>query len=114
MLGEDGVYEQLEAQSAKLEKGLHEAASAAGVDLSTNRVGSMMGIFFTADTVTDFSGAQAADGERFAKFFHAMLARGVYLAPSAYEAAFISTEHGDKEIDKTLEAAADALKEIAQ
>ena len=112
LLGEDGVYEQLEATGAKLTAGLQDAATAAGVPLTINRVGSMLGIFFTGDVVTDFAGAKAADSERYARYFHAMLARGVYLAPSAFEAAFVGTAHSDAEIDQTIAAAAGAFEEI--
>lgn len=113
LLGEDGVYEQLDATGAKLTAGLQDAAAAAGVPLTINRVGSMLGIFFSGDVVTDFAGAKAADSERYARFFHAMLARGVYFAPSAFEAAFVGTAHGDAEIDQTIAAAAGAFEEIA-
>ncbi len=112
LLGEEGVYKRLEAAGAKLTAGLQDAAAAAGVPLTINRVGSMLGIFFTGDAVTDFAGAKAADSERYARFFHAMLARGVYFAPSAFEAAFVGTAHGDAEIDQTIAAAAGAFEEI--
>ena len=74
----------------------------------------MFGIFFTdAGQVTDFAGATACDQERFKRFFHAMLDRGVYLAPSAFEAGFVSAAHGEVELDATLAAAASAFSEIA-
>jgi glutamate-1-semialdehyde 2,1-aminomutase len=76
------------------------------VPLAVNRVGSMFGLFFTgADKVTRFDDVAACDGDRFRRFFHAMLERGVYLAPSAFEAGFVSAAHGEDEIERTLYAA---------
>ncbi|MFQ6132059.1 MAG: glutamate-1-semialdehyde 2,1-aminomutase [Armatimonadota bacterium] len=109
----EGVYAQLEERSALLEEGLLDAARQAGVPVTINRVGSMMTLFFTADPVTDFDSSSAADGERYARFFHAMLDRGIALAPSKAEAAFVSTAHTRQDIEKTIEAARDALKVVA-
>jgi glutamate-1-semialdehyde 2,1-aminomutase len=84
------------------------------VPLSTNRAGGMFGIFFTdAGPVTNYAQATACNQEQFNTFFHAMLDRGVYLAPSAFEAGFVSAAHGDAEIDATLNAAADAFEVAA-
>jgi len=109
-----GVYDGLEAASAKLADGLVRAAADAGIPATLNRVGSMMTTFFTEQgPVTDFESAAKSDTKRYARFFHGMLRRGVYLAPSAFEAGFVSTCHGDDEIEATAAAAADTLREIA-
>jgi len=112
-LSEPGVYEQLEAKGAKLEAGLKEAAAAAGLNLTFNRVGSMATVFFTSEPVYDFASAKKSNTEMFARFFRAMLKRGVYLAPSQFEAGFISLAHSDKDIEDTITAASEAFKEIA-
>jgi glutamate-1-semialdehyde 2,1-aminomutase len=111
-LSEPGVYEQLEARSARLEKGLKEAAAAAGLNLTFNRVGSMSTVFFTDQAVVDFDTAKTSDTERFSKFFVSMLQSGVNLAPSQFEAGFISLAHSDEDIDRTVEAASLAFREI--
>ena len=108
-LMDDAAYAQLEQRSAALEAGLASAAEAASVPLTINRVGSMMTAFFSADPVVDFSGATAADSDRYAKFFHGMRERGVYLAPSAFEAAFVSTAHSETLIDETIGAAREVM-----
>jgi glutamate-1-semialdehyde 2,1-aminomutase len=112
LLAEDGVYAALERTSARLEDGLLKAAAGAGAEICLNRVGSMMTTFFTLGPVTDFASASASDTARYGKFFHGMLERGVYLAPSQFEAAFVSTAHGEAEIDATLEAAAATLNDM--
>ncbi|MBI2461589.1 MAG: aspartate aminotransferase family protein, partial [Candidatus Rokubacteria bacterium] len=104
-LREPGVYETLEARAAAVEAGLVEAAAAAGVPVRVNRVGSMLTCFFTERPVVDWQSAKAADTRRYAAFFHGMLERGVYLAPSQYEAAFLSLAHGEDELAATAEAA---------
>ncbi|MBP6515181.1 MAG: glutamate-1-semialdehyde 2,1-aminomutase [Steroidobacteraceae bacterium] len=105
-LSQPGFHERLARQTDRLIAGLTEAARAAGVPFSTNHVCGMFGLFFTADgPVTRYSQATACDVERFKRFFHAMLAEGVYLAPSAFEAGFISAAHGDAEVDATIAAA---------
>jgi glutamate-1-semialdehyde 2,1-aminomutase len=109
-LAEPGVYERLEASGARLAKGLREAAEAAGVPVSLDRQGSMGCMYFQAGPVTDYAGAAASDLERFSRYFHAMLARGIYLAPSQFEAGFVSLAHTDAEIDATVAAAAEVLK----
>jgi len=113
VLDEPGSYERLEELSARLERGMAAAASEAGVPVTSNRVGSMMTLFFTGRAVTDYTGAAAADTERYAKFFHGMLRRGIYLAPSQFEAAFLSLAHGEAEIDATIEAARAVFRELA-
>lgn len=104
-LREPGVYETLEAKAATVEAGLREAAAAARIPVTLNRVGSMLTCFFTDRPVEDWSGAKTSDTRRYASFFHAMLERGVYLAPSQYEAAFLSLAHGDDELATTAAAA---------
>ena len=90
------------------------AAADAGVALATNHVCGMFGLFFTPQaSVRSFADVMACDRSRFNKFFHAMLAAGVYLAPSAYEAGFVSAAHGNLEIDATIDAAAHVFKSLA-
>ena len=100
-LAEPGVWDGLERAGARLEAGLRPL----GGDVQVARVGTMFGLFFADAPVTNWEKAKAADTARFASFHAAMLERGVYLAPSQFEAGFISTEHGDSEIDATIAAA---------
>jgi glutamate-1-semialdehyde 2,1-aminomutase len=113
LLDEAGSYERLEALGARLEQALARAAAAAGVPLTLNRVGSMLTGFFTAGPVTDHAGARVSDTARYGRFFHGLLSRGVYVAPSQFEALFVSLAHGEAEIDDTAEAAAACLSELA-
>ncbi|MEM1229538.1 MAG: glutamate-1-semialdehyde 2,1-aminomutase [Pseudomonadota bacterium] len=107
-LNED-VYARLEAQTGKLVEGMRERASAAGEPMHFARVCGMFGLFFGPGPVRNFDEVAACDTERFKTFFHLMLDRGVYLAPSAFEAGFLSATHDDSVIDETLHAFADAL-----
>ncbi len=109
---EPGVYETLEARAAAVENGLLEAARAARVPVTLNRVGSMLTCFFTDRPVEDLAGAKSADTRRYASFFHGMLEGGIYLAPSQYEAAFLSLAHGDDEIEATAAAARTSLQAL--
>ena len=109
-LRDEAVYERLERAGARLVEGMTEAAREAGVPVVTNRVGSMWTTFFTDEPVTDWTSASRADRAAFGRFFHAMLAEGVYLAPSQFEAGFISLAHADELIDRTVEAARRAFK----
>jgi glutamate-1-semialdehyde 2,1-aminomutase len=102
-------YARLEQLGAVLESGLRAAAEKAGVLLTINRVGSMLTVFFTPGPVTDWTTAARADRARYARFFHAMLARGVYLAPSQFEAAFVSLAHSEADLAESARAAAEAL-----
>jgi len=102
-LRDPGVYERLEAAGARLEAGLREAA--AGGAASVQRVGAMATLFFHPGPVRNFDEAAASDTERYAAFFRHLLERGVYLAPSQFEAMFLCTAHGDAEIDRTVTAA---------
>lgn len=106
---EPGVYETLETRAAALEAGLREAAARARAPVTVNRVGSMLTGFFTAGPVTDWASAARADRARYGAFFHAMLARDVYLAPSQFEAAFLSLAHSGDDVAATVEAARAAL-----
>ena len=106
LIQEPGFHEQLGQTAAALCDGLKQRADAAGIPLSTNQVGGMFGVFFTdAETVTSFQQVVKCDIERFQIFYHGMLSQGVYLAPSAFEAGFVSAAHTDKEINATLDAA---------
>jgi glutamate-1-semialdehyde 2,1-aminomutase len=114
LISAPGFFDRLTDKTAKLVDGLMAAANAAGVPLTSNQVGGMFGIFFTdADKVTNFAQSTACDQERFKAFFHAMLDRGVYLAPSAFEAGFVSAAHTEADIEETIQAAESAFKEIA-
>jgi len=108
-LSRGDVYGRLEALGRRLAQGLEAGAREAGVPLTVNRVGSMLTAFFCAAPVTDYATAKRADTTRYARSFHAMLARGVYLAPSQFEAAFVSLAHTEADIDVTVKAAAEAL-----
>jgi glutamate-1-semialdehyde 2,1-aminomutase len=109
-----GVYQALEASSARLAEGLEAAARAAAVPVSIARVGSMLGLFFTAGPVRDFAEAKRSDLKRFAAFYAGMRRRGVYLAPSQFEALFVSTAHGEAEIGATVAAAEVTFRDIAE
>ncbi|KFN42471.1 glutamate-1-semialdehyde 2,1-aminomutase [Arenimonas oryziterrae] len=106
-----GFYEKLERRTHQLCDGLEDAAREAGVAITTNRSCAMFGLFFTDRNVETFAEATACDVGAFRRFFHAMLRRGVYLAPSAYEAGFLSSMHGDIEISHTIEASREAFRE---
>jgi len=113
LISAPGFYASLTEKTQRLVTGLMDQAANAGIPLTSNQVGAMFGIFFTeAEQVTNFSQSTGCDQERFKRFFHAMLKRGVYLAPSAFEAGFVSAAHSDSEIDATLEAAGEAFAEI--
>ena len=105
------IYPQLERTTRGIAEGVAELAREAGVPLTTNRVGSMFTWFFTAGPVTDFASASASDSEAFARFHRRMMQAGVWLPPSQYEAAFVSTAHGEAEVELILEAAREALAE---
>jgi glutamate-1-semialdehyde 2,1-aminomutase len=112
-LRDKSVYEQLERAGARLTNGLTEAARGAGIETITNRVGSMWTTFFTSEPVTDWATASRASRDDYARFFHAMLDEGVYLAPSQFEAAFIGLAHTDELLDRTVEAASRAFARLA-
>ena len=108
-----GFHDALERRTHELCDGFEAAAREAGVPLTTTRSCAMFGLFFTDRQVETFADATACDVAGFRRFFHGMLKRGVYLPPSAYEAGFLSSAHGDAEIAHTLEAARDAFVEVA-
>lgn len=110
VLQNKAIYEELEKKAQRLADGLAEAARKANVPVTCNRVGSMMTTFFTDQAVTDYDAAKTADTRRYAKFFHAMLERGVYFAPSQFEAAFVSAAHSDEDIRQTVAAAEEAMR----
>ncbi|NBC47223.1 MAG: glutamate-1-semialdehyde 2,1-aminomutase [Gammaproteobacteria bacterium] len=114
LISEPGFHDRVAAQTERLTQGMEERARAAGIPLTTNHSGAMFGIFFTdAGPVTDYAGATACDQDAFRRFFHAMLEEGVYLAPSAFEAGFVSGAHGDDEISATLDAAEKTFQALA-
>jgi glutamate-1-semialdehyde 2,1-aminomutase len=106
ILEEPGAYAQLEKAGAKLAAGLGEAASAAGVNVAVNQIGSMVGLFFSGRPVTNYAEATASDTAAYARFFHAMLDNGVHLPPSQFETFFVSLAHDDEAIDATVTVAA--------
>jgi glutamate-1-semialdehyde 2,1-aminomutase len=112
ILEKGNCYEQLEAASVMLEVGLKNAAKDAGVPVTINRVGSIMSCFFTDRPVRNFADVQSTDIKRFKRFFAEMLKQGIYLAPSAYEAMFISLAHTKQDIEKTIKAAKNAFHKI--
>jgi len=109
----EGTYEALEATAQRLATGLAGLAREAGVPFTASALGGLFGFFFHPGPVESYADAQKADGERFRAFFHAMLEQGIYLAPSPFEAGFVTTAHGDAEIDETLEAARRAFRKVA-
>jgi glutamate-1-semialdehyde 2,1-aminomutase len=110
LLREEGVYEQLEERSGRLAEGLRQAAAAAGIPACLQRIGSMFCSYFQAGPVTSFADAKASDTELFATYFGRMLDNGVHLAPSQFEAGFVSLAHSVEDIDRTVEAAHRSLK----
>ena len=103
--GQPGFYDRLEELGSRWREGMGEAASAGNRPFTINQVGSMVSIFFTGGPVTEFGSAAASDTGAFGDFFWHMLSRGVYLAPSQYEAGFISTAHSEEDLQRTFEAA---------
>lgn len=114
IINRDGFYENLTKNCSLLLDGLRQAADQAGIDLSTSQAGAMFGVFFTTENVvSSFDQATNCNLERFKQFFHLMLQQGIYLAPSAYEAGFISAAHSEQDIADTISAAANAFGELA-
>ena len=109
LIGNEGVYEALEAKGQRLQTGLEGVFARAETPLTGNRGGSMMTLFFNPGPVKGWESVEASDKEGFARFFHRMLDEGVYLPPSPFEAMTVSTAHTDSDIDRTVEAAAQAL-----
>jgi glutamate-1-semialdehyde 2,1-aminomutase len=114
LVAEPGFFERLGATTARLTAGLRERAKAAGIPMVTNQVGGMFGLFFTdRPAVASFADVMACDVARFQRFFHGMLAEGVYLAPSAFEAGFVSSAHGEAELEHTWKAAVRVFGSLA-
>ena len=113
ILAEGRAYRELESSAANLEADLAQAAADAGVPITINRVGSIMSCFFTDRSVRNFEDVRATDIAAFKKFFAEMLQRGIYLAPSAYEAMFLSLAHTKQDIERTVEAAHESFRVVA-
>jgi len=111
-LGQPGTYERLEAMGKRLVEGFLETGRELGIPVTGAYVGGMMGTFFSEQEVVNYDTAKQCDLERYAKYFRLMLERGVYLAPSQLEAGFLSLAHTDEDIDRTLEASRDAMKQL--
>ncbi len=113
ILAKDDCYKKLESSAAMLEAGFIDAARRAGIAMTINRIGSIMSCFFTDKKVLNFADVQSTDIKTWKRFFIEMLSRGIYLAPSAYEAMFISLAHSSVDIEKTIEAARISFGKIA-
>ena len=111
-LRQENPYSRLEDLGGRLESGIQGAIRERGIAAQFQRVGSMFTLFFTDRRVVDFASAKTCDTQIFNRFFHAMLSQGIYLPPSQFEAAFISAAHSNADIDRTVEAAAQALGKI--
>ena len=110
IVSQPGFYEELTARAKSLTGGLEQLGQSKGIPISTNQVGSMFGVFFTEESkVRTFKHVMDCDVDRFTRYFHAMLERGIYMAPSAFEAAFVSSAHREEHIQLTLKAAEEAL-----
>ena len=112
-IAKPGFYEALDVASARLLDGLKAKADKAGIAVTTDRVGSMMGLYFSPGPVTNFQEAKTSDLDRFSTYYRAMRDRGIYLAPSQFEASFVSAAHDATAIDKTLEAAQAVFGELS-
>lgn len=108
------TYERLERLSSHLEGGLRDMAAAAGTPITINRVGSMVGLFFAPEKVRDFEEAKKTSYKLYGRFHHTMLLEGVYLPPSAFETIFLSVAHAKDDLDRTIDAAGRAFKEVAK
>jgi glutamate-1-semialdehyde 2,1-aminomutase len=113
LVSEPGFHQRLADYAQRLIHGMQARAQDAGIGLACNQVGGMFGLFFTDDaTVSNFKGVMACDVTRFKRFFHGMLNEGVYFAPSPYEAAFVSSAHGETELNATLEATGKVFNQL--
>jgi glutamate-1-semialdehyde 2,1-aminomutase len=112
LLKQPGVFDDLDKKSAFLADGLQESAARAGVELSVNRVGSMLSAFFTGKKVTDYATACSCNTGHFSLYFKSMLENGIYIAPSQFEATFVSAAHSENDIEQTLESAGNSLKAL--
>jgi glutamate-1-semialdehyde 2,1-aminomutase len=110
IISREGFYPLLNAKTTKLVQGMQAAADEASIPFSTTQVGGMFGLFFTTEPqVSSYQQATACDVASFNRFFHGMLERGIYLAPSAFEAGFMSTAHSDEDINTTIAAACEVF-----
>ncbi|WP_348696331.1 glutamate-1-semialdehyde 2,1-aminomutase [Duganella fentianensis] len=112
LIQEDGFYDRLSASATRLAAGLTEAARAAGIEFCADAIGGMFGLYFSATPPNNYAEMMAGNRERFNAFFHAMLDEGVYFAPAAFEAGFVSAQHTDAVIDETIAAAARVFKKL--
>ena len=111
VLRDNAVYDHLERIGGQLEAGLKDCADRAGVAIRLYRAGSMFGLYFADHAVSDYVSAAAANRERFVRYFWGLLERGIYVAPSPFEAGFLSLAHSSDDIEKTLAAAREAFRE---
>ncbi|KAF3981511.1 MAG: glutamate-1-semialdehyde 2,1-aminomutase [Methylococcales symbiont of Hymedesmia sp. n. MRB-2018] len=113
LISQAGFYQQLSEKTEQLVIGIKDKAKQAGIPFSVNRVGAMFGLFFSnEEKISHFSQVMKADQKRFKQFFHGMLQQGVYLAPSAFEAGFVSAAHSEENIEKTIDAASTVFKTL--
>jgi glutamate-1-semialdehyde 2,1-aminomutase len=112
-LNKPGLYEGINALANVLTTGLQRAVKEAGIAAQVNKIGSLSTIFFAPEAVTNYSGAKRCDTKRYARFFREMLEHGIFLAPSQFEAAFVSAAHTPSDIERTISAATEALKTIS-
>ena len=112
LLSQPESYEKLEELSRYLVEESRKLAAKAGVNIYSTRVGSMFSMFFTSEEVVDYDTAQKSDTDTFNRYFHSMLKCGFYLAPSQFEAGFLSLAHSQEDLDKTLDAMAKSFKEL--
>ncbi|NIK11568.1 glutamate-1-semialdehyde 2,1-aminomutase [Alkalibacillus almallahensis] len=114
VLQQDGVYDEMDRLGEKLEKGILKHAESYGLPVKINRLKGMLTVYFSEHDVTNYDEAEATNGEQFAEFFHLMLEQGINLAPSKFEAWFLTTAHTDDDIDQTLIAIEKSFKQMAQ
>lgn len=112
LISKKGFFKQLEQITRKLANGLQKDAEEAGLAVQVPHIGGMLSLFFSDSPVIDLDSAMKSDGEKFKKFFHGMLERGIYLPPSAFEAWFVSAAHGKKEIERTFQAVKESFKDL--
>jgi len=108
------VYKELEKKTKQLTEGIKQAAKETGISLQINQIASMFSLFFNKKPVTDYKSVLKSNSDMFIKYFYGMLKRGIYLAPSAYEASFVSLAHTDEDIKRTIEAVYHTFKEIKE
>ena len=108
------LYERLESLGARFEAGLREAAVSVGLPLAVSRLGSVLGLFFADKVPADLDEAQATRGDLYPDFFHGMISRGNYFAPSAFEAVFVSAAHTEAVVDRTVRDAKEVFEDLAK